>query len=227
MDINCISLGVNRLGRKNQAYEYLKQAIINNELPQGSALREAEISERLKMSRTPIREALRDLEAEGVVVSYPARGTFVATITPYDVEEIYELRTLFEVYALEKAIHRITDEDLDRAEANFLAENEPFNWEHYHAADRDFHQLILDRCCNRRLSGFMANLNTQVERIRIYSDKNTARSKDERLTEHLQIISCIRRRDLDASIIALKEHLRNVSNAAIETCKVLAMEDSN
>lgn len=214
------------MDRKNEAYLYIKNAIINNDFPQGSPLREVDISSTLKMSRSPVREALRDLESEGVVISYPARGTFVATITPYDVEEIYELRAMFEIWALQKAFFRITEEELTRIEKQFIATSEPFDWEAYHQADRDFHQLYIDKCGSRRLALFVSTLNTQVERIRRYSDKNTGRSIKARLAEHLHIIECIRRRDLDASIEALRLHLKNVSDAAIETCRIMMMEQN-
>lgn len=184
-------------------------------------MREVEIASTLKRSRSPVREALRDLESEGVVVSYPGRGTFVATITPYDVEEIYELRAMFEEYALRKAFNRITKEELDQAEANFTAPNEPFDWEQYHKADRSFHQLYIDKCGSRRLIQFLSTLNFQVERIRRYSDRSKSHSSQERLVEHLEIIQHIRLGDLEGSIKALCVHLRNVSNSAIETSREL------
>jgi len=157
------------------------------------------------------------------VVNYRARGCFVTTISPYDVEEIYELRILFELYALEKAFPRITDEDLDRLESSFLILlTEAFDWDKYHAADRDFHQLFFDKCGNRRAVTFMMMLNTQIERIRNCSDKYQARSAEERIREHLHIIKCIRDRDLEASQKSLKIHLRKVSNSAIETCRLMS-----
>lgn len=207
------------MDRKTEAYLYLKEAIINNEFTQGSPLREIEIASKLKMSRSPVREALRDLESEGVVVSYPGRGTFVATITPYDVEEIYELRTMIEEYALRKSFNRITKEELDQVESNFTAPNNPFDWEQYHRADRAFHQLFVDKCGSRRLNQFLGTLNFQVERIRRYSDRSPSRSINERLIEHLEIIRCIRNGDLEASVKALRTHLRNVANSAIETSR--------
>lgn len=207
------------MARKNEAYEYLKEAIINNDFTQGAPLREMEIAAKLKMSRSPVREALRDLESEGIVISHPGRGTFVATITPYDVEEIYELRTMFEEYALRKAFNRITTEELDQVEANFKAPNEPFSWEQYHKADRAFHQLYIEKCGSRRLLQFLSTLNFQIERIRRYSDRSTSRSSDDRLKEHLEIIRCIRQGDLEASLKALRTHLRNVANSAIETSR--------
>lgn len=214
------------MDRKTEAYNYIKDNIINNDFPQGSPLREVEIAASLHMSRSPVREALRDLESEGVVISYPARGTFVATITPFDVEEIYELRIMFEEFALRKSFNRITNDDLNHAEQAFTNINEPFDWNQYRQADRSFHQLFINKCGSPRLNLFLTTLNTQIERIRRYSDKNTARHYDERLKEHLKIIECIRSRNLEASVEALRYHLRKVSNAAIETCLMMIAEEN-
>ncbi len=212
------------MDRTKNAYEYLKNAILDGVIRQGEPLKEVELAQNLQMSRSPIREALRQLEIEGIVTSYPGRGTFVAVITPYDVEEIYELRTIFELFALEKSFPRITDADLDRAEQSFLERNEPFNWEKYHDADRAFHQMLVDKCGNRRAATFLSILNNQVEWVRRCSARNAARSSSARLAEHLHIIECIRKRDLEASKEALRTHLRNVSNAAMDTCRLMATE---
>ena len=110
------------MDKKSQAYEYLKHAIIVDEIPPGSPLVELELSESLQMSRTPIREAMRQLETEGLVTTYPARGSFVTVLTPDDVQEIYELRLALELWALERSIARITDEELDALQAAFEEE---------------------------------------------------------------------------------------------------------
>ena len=122
------------MGRKDEAYEYLKNAIISNELGPGTPIRESEISENLKISRTPIRAALRDLEADGLVISYPFRGTFVADISPYDVQEIFDLRVLMETWAMKRSIKRITEKELDEAERAFREANG--DWEKLYRADR-------------------------------------------------------------------------------------------
>ena len=80
------------MSRREQAYEYIKKEIVTGKLKGGTPILELELSESLKMSRTPIREALKELEAEGAVVSYASRGTFVTELTPYDVEDIFNLR---------------------------------------------------------------------------------------------------------------------------------------
>ena len=99
--------------KKTEAYNYIKEEILSNRLQPDEPILELAISEKLKMSRTPIREAMRELESEGLIVSYPSRGSFVTALSPYDVEEIGELRILLEGWALERSINRITEEELD------------------------------------------------------------------------------------------------------------------
>ena len=214
------------MNRKNEAYIYIKDAILDNKFPQGTPLREVDIATSLKMSRSPVREALRDLESEGIVVSYPGRGTFVSTLTPYDVEEIYDLRAMLEEYALKKSFSRITPEDLDEVENNFKVAQSNFDWEQYHMADRALHGLIVGKCGNKRLIQFLDTLNFQVERIRRFSDHNKARTSGARLQEHLDIISFMRKGDLDGSLNALRLHLRNVADSAIDTCRELIAQSN-
>ena len=101
------------MSRKDQAYDYIRKRIITGSLKDGTPILENDLSDELHMSRTPIREALRDLEAEGAVVSYAFRGTFVTALTPYDVEDIFDLRLLFELWVLDRGFSRITDEELN------------------------------------------------------------------------------------------------------------------
>lgn len=205
--------------RKDQAYTYLKTKIINNEIPQGTPIREVDLAESLKMSRTPIREALRDLSAEGLIVTYPSRGTFVSTLTADDVEEIYELRTLCETWALEKGFSKISQRDLDNVETAFRKAAVNFDWKIQHQVDQAFHQMIIERSGSQRLAGFVNILNTQIERIRRISAKDPERA-EKTLQEHLKIIDNIRSGDVAASKDALQEHLRLVANSAIESCRV-------
>src|SRR5512138_3159503 len=74
----------------------LRQAIIAGELPPKARLPEPELAEQLRVSRTPLREAIRQLEAEGLVATIPRIGTFVSEITPQDTEELYALRVVIE-----------------------------------------------------------------------------------------------------------------------------------
>lgn len=213
------------MDKKSQAYEYLKHAIIVDEIPPGSPLVELELSESLQMSRTPIREAMRQLETEGLVTTYPARGSFVTVLTPDDVQEIYELRLALELWALERSIARITDEELDALQATFEEGYRTGAWETLHNADRGLHDLITEKAWSRRLLMLLSLLNTQAERIRYQSARSLGRD-DLSYREHLHIIQCIRERDLEKSRAALRTHLRSVANSAMDAAKAQAVKSS-
>lgn len=213
------------MDKKSQAYEYLKHAIIVDEIPPGSPLVELELSESLQMSRTPIREAMRQLETEGLVTTYPARGSFVTVLTPDDVQEIYELRLALELWALERSIARITDEELDALQAAFEEGYRTGAWETLHNADRGLHDLITEKAWSRRLLMLLSLLNTQAERIRYQSARSLGRD-DLSYREHLHIIQCIRERDLEKSRTALRTHLRSVANSAMDAAKAQAVKSS-
>ncbi|MDR2745134.1 MAG: GntR family transcriptional regulator [Desulfovibrio sp.] len=209
--------------RHNQAYEYLKNAIISSTILPGSPIREMELAEQLQMSRTPIREAMRALEAEGILINYPAQGTFVMSLTSSDVEEIYELRSLFELWALERSLPRITDEEVASLEKSFTSSFYTFDWEACHNADRLLHALIVERSGSRRLSNFVNTLNTQTERIRRFSAKSPTRLQVS-YREHMEILTLIRKRDIKSCADSLKKHLRSVANSAIEAFILLNTE---
>ena len=213
------------MDKKSQAYEYLKHAIIVDEIPPGSPLVELELSESLQMSRTPIREAMRQLETEGLVTTYPARGSFVTVLTPDDVQEIYELRLALELWAREHSIARITDEELDALQAAFEEGYRTGAWETLHNADRGLHDLITEKAWSRRLLMLLSLLNTQAERIRYQSARSLGRD-DLSYREHLHIIQCIRERDLEKSRAALRTHLRSVANSAMDAAKAQAVKSS-
>lgn len=217
------TLGRRFLGRHNQAYEYLKNAIITNAVPPGSPIREMELADQLHMSRTPIREAMRALEAEGILINYPSQGTFVVSLTSSDVEEIYELRSLFELWALERSLSRITDEEAAALEESFTSSFKAFDWETYHAADRFLHGLIIEKSGSKRLANFANSLNTQVERIRRFSAKSPDRLRVS-YPEHMEILALIRKRDMGGCAESLKRHLRSVADSAIEASILLDLD---
>jgi DNA-binding GntR family transcriptional regulator len=182
-----------------------------------------ELAEQLQMSRTPIREAMRALEAEGILINYPAQGTFVMSLTSSDVEEIYELRSLFELWALERSLPRITDEEVASLEKSFTSSVNAVDWEACHNADRFLHALIVERSGSRRLSNFVNTLNTQTERIRRFSAKLPTRLQAS-YREHMEILGHIRKRDIKKCSESLKKHLRSVANSAIEAFILLNTE---
>lgn len=208
------------MSRKDEAYNYIKNAVVSGQLKPGMPIRENDISEALQMSRTPIREALKDLEAEGVVTIYASHGTFVSTLTASDVEEIFELRSLLELWSLGRGINRFTEQELDALEKMMKDADISGKWDDIHQADLYLHNMIVEKSGSRRLAAFMKNLNTQIERISV-SSSNDLRRKKETYEEHMAIIEGIRSRDLKKSQALLKRHLKLVSEAAIEVAKMI------
>ena len=212
------------MSQKQRAYDYLKNAIISSAIPAGSPVREMDVAETLSMSRTPIREAMRELETEGVLTSYPSRGTFVTALTPSDVEEIYELRLLHELWAIERSINRITVEELDFIERKF---NEAFqlkDWDIWLQADKLLHRLIVEKSGSKKLLAFVNMLNTQIERIRKTSTVRDASDIERSSKEHMEIITLIRQRNLPKCREALRNHLITGMGIAIETSRLVHID---
>lgn len=211
------------MSRKNQVYEYLLEAIISNRIPSGTPIVETEISNELNMSRTPIREALKELEAEGLVCRYPSIGTVVTHITPHDVEEIFALRILLEVSALQLSWDKITEEELNEVEKIFTNLDLNSSRDAYREGDKRLHALIVNRAGNTRLKKFLDLLNSQIERFRRAAAASVTRS-DKSKREHLEIIHFLKKRDLKACEESLKKHLINVKNSTLEVAKLFAVQ---
>ena len=94
-------------------HQEIQKDILSGELKSGSKLTEAAICKRYSVSRTPVREAFRQLEADGLIENIPNRGAFVTGLSKRDISDLFDLRTLFEVQAVEWAIRRMTEEDID------------------------------------------------------------------------------------------------------------------
>ena len=95
-------------------YSELQTGILSGVIPDGSKLTEQAVCKKYNVSRTPVREAFRQLEADGLIENIPNRGAFVTGLTKRDISDLFDLRGLFEVQAVEWAIRRMTSEDIDQ-----------------------------------------------------------------------------------------------------------------
>ncbi|WP_067177665.1 GntR family transcriptional regulator [Microtetraspora niveoalba] len=152
-------------GNTRAAYEQIRQAIVEGRYPPGRRLIEQRIAEEFELSRTPVRESLRMLEAEGLVHSEPNRGAVVRSVSVEEVADIYALRALLESFAAELAASRATDEDLARIDegiALFAAAIEPSargTLERVRAlseANRRVHGAIIDAARHDQLGQLLA-----------------------------------------------------------------------
>lgn len=203
---------------KQIAYDYLRDAILTDKLQQGSAIVEQEVSDTLKISRTPVREALKVLEAEGLVYQIPQRGTFVKEVTTQDVEEIFALREALEVLALHEAIKNISDAALEKAEKFLVSLTPGSEPEDFYASDRLIHDLIIQNGGNRRLANFLNTINSQVERLRRISSLRPNRL-EKSMQEHLSIVRSLKARDLEKTEQQLREHIKNVEASTLAVCR--------
>ena len=148
----------------------LRQAIITGELAQKTRLIEPELARQLNVSRTPLREAIRQLEAEGFVTTVPRFGSFVSEITPQDVEDLYAIRTVIEGLAARQAAENPDPAKRDVLD-NILADlaKRTGDYRQYHEISGRFHDIIVGLSGNRRLQGIYHSLAQHVSRMRTLS----------------------------------------------------------
>lgn len=194
--------------RKEEAYNYIKREIILNHFHPNEVISENQITDRLNMSRTPVREAMKRLESDGLVVMH-GRENIVTSLTSTDVQEVYELRSLLETYALKKTINIIPEVALDKISDEFAQAYADKDWDEYLQVDTKFHELITKLEGHPRLHRFLDILKAQTARTR-YVNSNNPHRMAKSIEEHREIIKWIKRRNIDEAEKALAYHLQRV-----------------
>lgn len=194
-----------------KVFNRLKSAILSGEYPDGAELREIIIAERLGVSRTPVREAIRQLEKEGLVEIYPNRRAHVKGITFKDVEDIYLIRSRLEGLCAELAVQKITEEQLNQLDeiiclSKFYEEKN--DSEHLVKMDGQFHEVLYASCGSHMLEQQLKSLHQFVRTARLYSWKRRERTRKS-LEEHEEILNAIRRKDAKMADQLAKEHILN------------------
>lgn len=200
---------------RKQAYEILKEAIILNHLKENEAIQEKMAKERYGISRTPFREAIQALEADGWVQTIPYKGTFVSPLTVQDIEEIFELRILVEVHLLKQNQDSITMEQIQKLEylhGQMQTAHQFQNEQEFIKFDRDFHTLLADLGNNRRIRALYDQLSDNMRRIGMKVLAKETRA-EEVLEEHQLIIDCLRK---GTGETALYEHLLRTKETFIQ-----------
>jgi DNA-binding GntR family transcriptional regulator len=209
-----------KTSRNNIAYEYLFNKIVTHELEPGSPIVEQEISDTLGISRTPIREALKQLGAEGLVRIIPARGAYVLEISTQDIEEIFSLRQMLEIGALRIGLERMSDDEILEIEGVLSALDENSDNDDFYRSDRILHDMIVSHSGNRRLVNFVDRIHAQIERIRRISAIRPRRLEKSK-QEHLAIIGAIKARNLELASALLREHIDNVRKSSLDVINLV------
>jgi DNA-binding GntR family transcriptional regulator len=196
----------------------LREAIAEGSLKAGTPLRQDELAARFGFSRMPIRDALRQLEAEGLVAIHPTRGAAVARMDAPEISEIYAIRALLEGEALRLSCPRLSDEKLDEAQAVLeQIDGEP-NVGRWGLLNRAFHLTLYSACGNARLLALIEAQHNAADRyVRILLSNLDYRARSQ--LEHREILAACRRRDEHEARRWLKQHLRDGSETLVRSIR--------
>ena len=193
--------------------EALRDAIKSGMLAPGQRLMEIQLAEELGVSRTPVREAIRKLELEGYVVMMPRRGTYVASLSIRDVNDVFEIRTALDSLACALAAERITENELESLQRLLVAIGghiEAGDMEKIVETDMRFHDLLYQASRNTRLVGIISNLREQLTRSMSFPGR-----LKETLEEHREIVDAIAQGDVQGAKQAAEAHMEKAERTLL------------
>lgn len=196
---------------RSQVFTRVRQDILCGKYAQGDELTEAGLGAELGVSRTPVREALRQLELEGLVELVPNKGAFVTGISTKDVIDIYQIRARLEGLSARWAAENITEKELDDMEETLHMSTFHASKEHYDKVfelDGRFHELMYEASHSRILAHELSDFHQYVQRVRRMSIKNRVRSRYTN-EEHQRIFEALKLHDGDLAEKLATEHILN------------------
>lgn len=203
---------------RDVVFNTLRKAILTGELKPGERLMEIHLANKLGVSRTPIREAIRKLELEGLVIMIPRRGAEVAQITEKSMSDVLEVRRALDALCVELACDRISKEELEAlsdACKGFEKAVAEGNLERIAEADVYLHDIIVQATGNARLVQLVNNLSEQMYRYRFEYIKDITKHK-KLIEEHRIIYESIVNKDKETASREAKIHIDNQKNAIIK-----------
>lgn len=207
-------------------FKTLRRGILTGELKPGERLMEIHLANRLGVSRTPIREAIRKLELEGLVTMIPRRGAEVANITEKSLRDVLEVRKALETLAIELACERIEPDEIvtlrDKLK-EFEAAVRSKDVSAIAAADVVFHNVIVAASKNDRLSQLISNLGEQMYRYRFEYIKDFSKH-DQILREHTMMVNSIISKEKKIASDTVRTHIDNQEEAVMRNIRKEAME---
>ncbi len=201
-----------RLPVAMQVFSHLRELIIKLKLRPSEALSEKELSIRLGVSRTPVREALIRLADEGLVDIYPQRGTFVAPIRVAEVKEAQFIRDVLETAIVQRAAKQISAEFLYRLEGNLrrqeltVAQND---YDEFLKLDEDFHHTLSKSVTLPRAWKVIQTVKGQLDRVRYISFEQPGHIEEMRV-QHKAIFAAIKRGNSQLAVREMRQHLHEV-----------------
>ena len=193
---------------REKILETIRDAILSGHLKPGEKVTEPELAERFGTSRTPIREAFRQLESEGYLIVIPRRGAVVISFSEKDITEFYAIKGILEGYAARQACERLTDREIERLAVlndRLRQVAEGGDVKQFLKVHDDFHELVIRASGNATLFDLITNLVKKFQRLRIASLSHPGRM-DRSVTEHLKIIEAFRTRSAELAEKLVREN---------------------
>ena len=193
---------------REKVYDTLKQMIIDGVIKPGERIIETEYSNKFQISRTPIREAIRMLELEGLVESQTTGGVIVKTLTREEISEIYKIRIALESLIIEEIIKKINNQDIKKLEKVLKNTKKAFevkDIEKVFSLFTEFNQILYDIASLPKVTGMINNINLYLKRFRKLSIDNPSR-KEEAFEDHVQILEAIKNKELSTAISINRMH---------------------
>lgn len=203
---------------RDVVFQTLREAILKGDLKPGERLMELQLASKLGVSRTPIREAIRMLEQEGLAVTIPRKGAEVAKMTLKDMEDVLEIREALDELAVNLACTRITAGQLARLrriKEDFAENTKSGDIKQIAEADVSFHDIIYEATNNPKLVNLLNNLREQIYRYRVEYLKDS-RNYPILIAEHEAIVEALEAHDRERVVTAMHKHVSNQA-AAVKT----------
>ncbi len=219
MEDNLVLEMDDNLPLRDVVFNTLRKAILRGDLKPNERLMELPLAKKLGVSRTPVREAIRKLELEGLVVMYPRRGAKVAQITVKSIRDVLEIRRVLEVLAVTKACRNITQEGIMQLRTALKQFKDVINSEDLTKvaeADVKFHDTIYNATNNPKLIGILNNLREQMYRYRMEYIKDKT-SHIMLVKEHEELVNAIVNRDVKNATKIAEKHIDNQEEAVLNS----------
>ena len=199
----------------SRVFHTIREDILNGKYQANDELKEKSIGEEMGVSRTPVREALRQLELEGLVHIIPNKGAFVENVTLKDIKDIYEIRSLLEGLCARWAANNITKEQLEELEETVFLSDFHFskeNWDQMVELDNRFHEIVYEACGSKELTRVLRDYHHYLQRIRKITLEQKTRARAS-MDEHCKIAEALKARDAAEAERCASIHIRNtISN---------------
>lgn len=202
-------MGEDNYSLSSRVFHTIRENILSGKYATEEELKEKTIGEELGVSRTPVREALRQLELEGLVTIIPNKGAYVVGISQKDIRDIYEIRTRLEGLCARWAACYITKEQLDELEENIYLSDfhtSKGNYDQVVELDNRFHELLYQASGSKELRHVLSDFHHYVQRVRKITLAMPERAANSNM-EHRKIVEALKEHDADAAERLANEHM--------------------